>query len=314
VSDKIAANLNARRFGDVDWNTLHYDYYVASVRDAKKVHPGVVPWVKLPDTTLRIDVFSMLLLAAGVPDAKVAELMAWINDIVKYNGDSDARKASLLTLANVFMKELQADYTGGAGGSASVQPVGLRVSDSSGAARQYEVYNNARGVDHDNAQAADLLSAASPSKRARAKADSSNSPPTQKKTGAGQNARSGAAASEGRFKGAIAVSNTVRWKPGSRTTHVQVSKDGDVLAIHNDLYDLKKFKRDVNTKTEAGKRAVVLKYAAVFMLNEGTATTAQRLIYVPAGAPPSGVKGDPFADFNALDYYKEDAKFLASDF
>jgi hypothetical protein len=59
-----------------------------------------------------------------------------------------------------------------------VLPVGLRVSDSSGAARQQKVHNNARGTNHNNAQAADLLSAASPSKRARAKADSSNSPPT----------------------------------------------------------------------------------------------------------------------------------------
>jgi hypothetical protein len=84
--------------------SLHYDYYVASVRDAKKVHPGVVPWVKLPDTTLR----------GGRPGREGGRAHGVDQRHRQLQRESGARKASLLTLANVFMKELQADYTSAA--------------------------------------------------------------------------------------------------------------------------------------------------------------------------------------------------------
>jgi hypothetical protein len=133
--------------------------------------------------------------------------------------------------------------------------------------------------------------------------------------GAGQSARSGAAASEGRLKGAIAVSNMARWKPGRRTTHVQVSKDGDVLAIHNERpLRPQKVLMGREHKDRGGKAGSRAQVRGGLRAERRHGHDPQRLIYVPAGAPPSGAKGDPFADFNALDYYKEDAKFLASDF
>jgi hypothetical protein len=259
-----------------------------------------------------------------VPTAKVEELMAYLNDTVKYNVLTKARAGVMRNLLAKVMQELEEDYALHTAGPVTMGPVAVRVGEDSGAAVIYQVYSDSRTLDHNRAQTKETAADAEASgdnaaaeaayaggaemgspagkggKRSRP-ADNSVSPPVKSAAAAGK-------------KGATSVTNLQFHKAASKADKLEVSKDGKKLSVVRHIYDLELYKADVNKRATTARRRDALKLAGVYMLNDGKATAQQRLVYAPAGTTIASVTGPPFPNFKASAYYLPGVKYAAADF
>ena len=157
----------------------------------------------------------------------------------------------------------------------------------------YSVFDKNRATEHERTQQQRAPGAvASSSKRRQPDTGSSMSPPSKHGS---------------QSSGAQAVT-APKWAAGDKASKVRFSADGEKVAIGPHVYDFKKFGVDVKAKAPAAKQAKLLKCAATFMLNEGSASTKQRLVYAPVGTVAGVVSGNPFAGFKSSDYYRPGEK------